>query len=429
MGRYQDFWTTTGDALDYSLDRLGITVDAADPGRAARTPGSPCGSTPRCPTPLTALAPSRLAVLSNGNPEMLEAGLATAGIRDRFEHVLSVDELGVYKPHPSVYELALKAFGLPAERILFVSSNPWDAAGARHVRPAGRLGEPRRACPSSASAWPPISWWPTWPRWPRRSADGRAAPASAPGGGAGDHRRLRRGGGGALPGRRPAGRRTGGAAGQEPTTAPSAGFDRQPTEGRRPPGRRPRRRPRPIARGRRRAPGGPPGRRDRGVPLRSRPRPGPRRAHAALGPARRRQRLDRRPQPHRTGPARAPWSGGWTGGASPSCSPTAPPPGARPAPGTSSPGIYQVDDPAHPALRPGREPPGAWTRPAGCRSGRPCRRSRRPTPTPRTVRRAPRRPPVRRPDLRGRALRLGHRASTSPASSARSSAAAAAGNE
>jgi 2-haloacid dehalogenase len=45
--------------------------------------------------------------------------------------VLSVDEVGVYKPHPSVYELAVKAFGLPPERILFVSSNPWDAAGAK----------------------------------------------------------------------------------------------------------------------------------------------------------------------------------------------------------------------------------------------------------------------------------------------------------
>jgi 2-haloacid dehalogenase len=37
----------------------------------------------------------------------------------------------VFKPHPSVYELALKAFNLPAERILFVSSNAWDAFGAR----------------------------------------------------------------------------------------------------------------------------------------------------------------------------------------------------------------------------------------------------------------------------------------------------------
>ena len=130
MGRYQDFWATTGDALDYSLDRMGIVVDD---GTRARLLGAwlDVRPYPEVPEALEALAPRRLAVLSNGNPDMLEAGLAAAGIRGRLHHVLSVDELGVYKPHPSVYELALKAFGLPAERILFVSSNGWDASGAR----------------------------------------------------------------------------------------------------------------------------------------------------------------------------------------------------------------------------------------------------------------------------------------------------------
>jgi 2-haloacid dehalogenase len=130
MGRYQDFWATTGDALDYSLERLGITVD--QPTRAElQNAWLAVRAYPEVPAALDALAPRPLAVLSNGTPEMLEACLAAAGIRDRFEHVLSVDEVGVFKPHPSVYELAVKAFGLPAERILFVSSNPWDAAGAR----------------------------------------------------------------------------------------------------------------------------------------------------------------------------------------------------------------------------------------------------------------------------------------------------------
>lgn len=145
MGRYQDFWTTTGDALDYSLDRLGITAD--QPARAALLDAWLAVRVyPEVPAALDALAPRPLAVLSNGNPEMLEACLATAGIRHRFEHVLSVDEIGVYKPHPSVYELAVKAFGLPAERILFVSSNPWDAAGARtfgfRVAWVNRMGVP-----------------------------------------------------------------------------------------------------------------------------------------------------------------------------------------------------------------------------------------------------------------------------------------------
>jgi 2-haloacid dehalogenase len=130
MGRYQDFWATTGDALDYSLERLGIPVDDATRTRllGAWLDVRPY---PEVAEALSALSPRRLAVLSNGNPDMLEACLAAAGLRDRFDHVLSVDDAGIYKPHPSVYELAVKAFNLPAERILFVSSNAWDAAGAR----------------------------------------------------------------------------------------------------------------------------------------------------------------------------------------------------------------------------------------------------------------------------------------------------------
>jgi 2-haloacid dehalogenase len=130
MGRYQDFWATTSDALDYSLDRLGIAVDDAARARLLDA-WLDVRPYPEVPDALAALAPRRLAVLSNGNPEMLEAGLATAGLRDRFEAVLSVHAAGIFKPHPSVYELALKALGLPAEQMLFVSSNAWDAAGAR----------------------------------------------------------------------------------------------------------------------------------------------------------------------------------------------------------------------------------------------------------------------------------------------------------
>jgi len=131
MGRYQDFWATTGDALDHALDRFGLVVD--DETRA-RLLGAwlDVHPYPEVPGALDRLRSTRrLAILSNGNPDMLEAGLAAAGLGDRFEHVLSVDEVGVFKPHPSVYELATKASGLPAERILFVSSNGWDAFGAR----------------------------------------------------------------------------------------------------------------------------------------------------------------------------------------------------------------------------------------------------------------------------------------------------------
>lgn len=130
MGRYQDFWAVTGDALDYSLERLGISVDAA--GRARLLDAwLDVRPYPEVPDALAAMAPRTLTVLSNGSPRMLEEGLRAAGLRDRIAQVLSVDDVAIFKPHPSVYALAEKALGLPLERMLFVSSNAWDVAGAR----------------------------------------------------------------------------------------------------------------------------------------------------------------------------------------------------------------------------------------------------------------------------------------------------------
>lgn len=130
MGRYQDFWAVTGDALDYTLDRLGVEVD--DTGRE-RLLGAwlDVAPYPEVPDALARLAPRTLAVLSNGNPRMLDEGLAAGGLSKAITHVISVHELAMYKPHPSVYALAERDLGLPPERMLFVSSNPWDVAGAR----------------------------------------------------------------------------------------------------------------------------------------------------------------------------------------------------------------------------------------------------------------------------------------------------------
>ena len=130
MGRYEDFWSVTGDALDYALDRLGLSADREQRSRLqeAWLTVSPY---PEVPEALSRMAPRILAVLSNGTPPMLEEALRAGGLRERIAAVLSVDELGVYKPHPSVYALAEKHLGMPPDRMLFVSSNPWDAAGAK----------------------------------------------------------------------------------------------------------------------------------------------------------------------------------------------------------------------------------------------------------------------------------------------------------
>src|SRR3546814_9526872 len=70
------------------------------------------------------------ATLSNGSPKMLDAAVGSAGIP--LDAVLSVEEVGIYKPDARVYQLAVDRLGMPAERICFISSNAWDVAGAAH---------------------------------------------------------------------------------------------------------------------------------------------------------------------------------------------------------------------------------------------------------------------------------------------------------
>jgi 2-haloacid dehalogenase len=73
----------------------------------------------------------RLAILSNGTPQMLASAAANSGIADLLDAVLSVEEVGVFKPHPSVYKLASDRLQLAPDRICFLSSNGWDAYAAK----------------------------------------------------------------------------------------------------------------------------------------------------------------------------------------------------------------------------------------------------------------------------------------------------------
>ncbi len=95
----------------------------------------------------------RTAILSNGSPRMLEAAVAHAGLEDSLDAVLSVEEVGVFKPHPSVYRLAEERLGLPAARMSFQSSNAWDAHAASlfgyRVVWVNRFGQARERLPGA----------------------------------------------------------------------------------------------------------------------------------------------------------------------------------------------------------------------------------------------------------------------------------------
>lgn len=126
MQRYVPFSTVTREALAYSCAALGL--DATPHLDALMAEYLALAPFPEVPKALSRLTMKK-AILSNGSPDMLDPLVRHSGLR--FDAVLSVDELKVYKPAPQVYELAVRRLATPKERIGFVSSNCWDALGAR----------------------------------------------------------------------------------------------------------------------------------------------------------------------------------------------------------------------------------------------------------------------------------------------------------
>lgn len=128
---YKPFWEVTQDALVFSCKKLGLDLTLA-------AQNSLMGQYARLqpfPENLDVLQQLRemglkLAILSNGNPEMLDSAVEAASMRGLFSHILSVDAVKKFKTAPEAYQLAPDVFGLSAKNILFVSSNCWDACGA-----------------------------------------------------------------------------------------------------------------------------------------------------------------------------------------------------------------------------------------------------------------------------------------------------------
>jgi len=130
MGHYTPFWQVTQDALDFAMESLKIE------GVALRSElldlYFKLDAYPEVPEMLMALKKAGLktAILSNGSPDMLKAAVDNAGIGDLLDAVYSVQTVGVFKPHPSVYQMPVDDLGLEAGQMSFQSSNGWDANGA-----------------------------------------------------------------------------------------------------------------------------------------------------------------------------------------------------------------------------------------------------------------------------------------------------------
>lgn len=130
QGRHADFWQVTGDALDFALDALAI--GNPDLRRRLMDIYRTLDAFPEVPATLERLKQAGLktAILSNGSPAMLDAAVQHASISHLVDAVLSVEEVGVYKPHPKVYQLAVDRLAVEPSAIAFQSSNAWDAYAA-----------------------------------------------------------------------------------------------------------------------------------------------------------------------------------------------------------------------------------------------------------------------------------------------------------
>jgi 2-haloacid dehalogenase len=146
MGQHRDFHRVTEDALDYALAVCGVEDSALRHGlvESYRT----LDPYPEVADTLRALKERGIqtAILSNGSPDMLAAAVSSAGLDGLLDAVLSVESVGIYKPDPRVYQLAVDVLDVRADEILFHSSNAWDVAGAVNfgfqVAWINRFGQP-----------------------------------------------------------------------------------------------------------------------------------------------------------------------------------------------------------------------------------------------------------------------------------------------
>jgi len=132
MPAHADFWQITGDALDFALETHGI--DDAPLRRDLMDLYLKLEAYDDAVPALQKLKANGLAtgILSNGNPAMLDAAVRSAGLDIHLDNIISVEDAGIFKPSPRVYQLVPDTFGFTPTEVCFISTNGWDAAAAAH---------------------------------------------------------------------------------------------------------------------------------------------------------------------------------------------------------------------------------------------------------------------------------------------------------
>ena len=130
MQRYQDFSEVTRDSLAYTLGSLGLQYDDDTFARIIDK-YLHLDLYPDALAALSAMKDRKLAILSNGSPDMLDALVRNSGLDRTLDAVISVDAKKLFKPNPEAYALIEEVLHVPPAEVLFISANPWDACGAK----------------------------------------------------------------------------------------------------------------------------------------------------------------------------------------------------------------------------------------------------------------------------------------------------------
>jgi len=130
MGRYENFFNITKKALIFTFKELKLNFDA-DLCETILNQYYSLKPFPEVIEALESIRDKKLGILSNGNPEMLNSGVANSGLDHLIPNIISVDELKIFKPFQGVYQLVPAKLDVPREQTLFVSSNSWDVVGAK----------------------------------------------------------------------------------------------------------------------------------------------------------------------------------------------------------------------------------------------------------------------------------------------------------
>lgn len=133
MRCYAPFWQVTQDGLDYALETFGISDRRLRDDLINTYLKLDCYPDVKASLTMLKKRGVQLAILSNGTPAMLEAAVKSSGLKKLLDPLLSVEEVGIYKPDPRVYRLTTKRLNLKAKQIVFLSANAWDAVGAAHA--------------------------------------------------------------------------------------------------------------------------------------------------------------------------------------------------------------------------------------------------------------------------------------------------------